>query len=244
MISIIRSIIIWFFIFLTIVFLAPLFLITWLLTFLFDRRLYLLSEVALLWGSLYTKLSPWWHVKVIGKEKIMKNGVYVVVANHKSLEDIIVMYRLGKPFRWVSKAEVFRIPVFGWLMHLSGDIKLKRTSKASIKKMLIDGENALNKGCTLLIFPEGTRSKNGPMGNFKEGAFKLAQQSKRSIIPVLIHGTNDDLLTEQGIFKGTHTVTLKVLNEIPYSEFYHMDTRELANHVKSIMESELTNFRS
>jgi len=244
MISIIRSIIIWFFIFLTIVFVAPLFLITWFLTFLFDRRLYLLSEVALFWGSLYTKLSPWWHVKVIGKEKIKKEGAYVVVANHQSLEDIIVMYRLGKAFRWVSKAEVFKIPVFGWLMNLSGDIKLKRTSKASIKNMLIDGENALNKGCTLFIFPEGTRSKNGPMGNFKEGAFKLAQQSKRSIIPVLIHGTNDDLLTKYGIFKGTHTVTLQVLNEIPYSEFQHMDTRGLANHVKILMESELIHFRS
>lgn len=244
MISIIRSIIIWFFIFITIVFIAPIFIVTWLLTFLFDRRLFVLSKVALFWGSLYTKLSPWWHVKVTGKEKIKKKGVYVVVANHQSIEDILIMYRLGKPFRWVSKYEVFRIPVFGWLMNLSGDIKLKRTSKASIKKMLIDGEKALKKGCTLFIFPEGTRSRNGQMGNFKEGAFKLAQLSKRSILPVIIQGTSDNLLTKYGIFNGSHTVKLKVLDEISYSQFQNMDTRELANYVKEIMANELNHLKT
>lgn len=236
--SIIRSIIIWIFIFLTIVILSPLFIIIWLLTVFFDKRLYLLSKFALFWGSLYTWLNPWWHVKVIGKEKIKKDGVYVVVANHQALEDIIVMYRLSKAFRWVSKAEVFKIPFYGWLMNLSGDIKLKRTSKASIKKMLIDGEKALNKGCTLFIFPEGTRSKNGQMGNFKEGAFKLAQLTKRSIVPVLIDGTSDNLLSKYGIFQGTHTVTLRVLDEIHHSAFQEMDTRELANFVKGKLEEE------
>ena len=238
MYSIIRSIIIWIYILLTIIVFSPLFIITWAFTFLFDKRLYLLSNVALFWGSVYTRLNPLWNVHVIGKDKIKKEDSYVIIANHQSLEDIIVMYRLGKPFRWVSKAEVFRIPVFGWLMNLSRDIKLKRTSKASIKKMLIDGEKALNLGCTLFIFPEGTRSKTGKMGNFKEGAFKLAQQSKKSIIPVIIYGTNDDLLSKLGIFKGNHNVTLKVLNEIPYSDFKDIDTSELSKQVKGIMEKE------
>jgi len=244
MISIIRSLIIWIIIFLTILFLSPIFFITWLFTFLFDDRLFYLSKVALFWGSLYTRLSPWWHVHVVGREKIKKEEVYVVIANHQSLEDIIAMYRLGKPFRWVSKAEVFRIPVYGWLMHLSGDIKLIRTSKASIKKMLIDGENALKKGCTLFIFPEGTRSRDGQLGNFKEGAFKLAQLAKKSIIPVVIDGTKDNLLNKYGVFMGTHHIILKVLDEIPYSSFQNMDTRELANHVKGLMNSELMQIRN
>jgi len=243
MISIIRSIIIWLIILFTILFLAPVFIITWIFTVFFDERLYFLSNVALFWGSLFTRLSPWWHVRVFGKEKIKKDEVYVVVSNHQSLEDIIVMYRLGKPFRWVSKAEVFKIPIFGWLMNLSGDIKLKRTSKASIKKMFVDGENALNKGCTLFIFPEGTRSRNGQIGNFKEGAFKLAQLTKKSIIPVVINGTEPNLLNKVGVFLGTHRITLTVLDEIPYSFFQNMDTRELANHVKGLMESELVGVR-
>lgn len=243
MISILRSIFIWIIILFTIIFMAPVFLVTWIFTFLFDKRLYLLSNVALFWGSLYTRLNPWWHLHVKGSEKIESNKVYVVVANHQSLEDIIVMYRLGKPFRWVSKAEVFKIPVFGWLMNLSGDIKLKRTSKASIKKMLIDGERALNKGCTLFIFPEGTRSRTGNIGNFKEGAFKLAQLSKRSIIPVVIEGTKPNLLNKYGLFLGSHQITLTVLDEIPFSFFQNLETSQLANHVKSLMENELMRIR-
>jgi 1-acyl-sn-glycerol-3-phosphate acyltransferase len=222
---------------------APVFLVTWFFTFLFDKRLNILSHVALFWGSLYTRLNPWWHVQVKGAEKIKRDNVYVVVANHQSLEDIIVMYRLGKPFRWVSKAEVFKIPVFGWLMNLSGDIKLKRTSKASIKKMLIDGERALNKGCTLFIFPEGTRSRTGSIGNFKEGAFKLAQLSKRSIIPVVIEGTKPNLLNKYGLFLGSHQITLSVLDEISFDFFQQMETSQLANHVKSLMENELIQIR-
>jgi 1-acyl-sn-glycerol-3-phosphate acyltransferase len=244
MISILRSIIIWIIILFTIIFVAPVFLVTWLFTFLFDKRLYILSHVALFWGSLYTRLNPWWHVHVEGVERINKDDVYVVVANHQSLEDIIVMYRLGKPFRWVSKAEVFKIPVFGWLMNLSGDIKLKRTSKASIKKMLIDGEKALNKGCTLFIFPEGTRSRTGNIGNFKEGAFKLAQLSKRSIIPVVIEGTKPNLLNKYGLFFGTHHVKIRVLDEIPVVFFQNMETSQLANHVKLLMENELVQIRT
>ncbi|HAN18506.1 MAG: hypothetical protein A2X13_08650 [Bacteroidetes bacterium GWC2_33_15] len=244
MIGIIRSFIIWLFILLTILFFTPVFTLTWLTTVLFDSRLYLLSKLALFWGSLYTRLNPLWNVTVIGKEKIKKNDTYVVVANHQALEDIIVMYRLGKPFRWVSKADVFKIPFFGWAMYLSGDIKLNRTSKTSIKKMIVDGEQVLKKGITLFIFPEGTRSKNGQLGNFKEGAFKLAQNTRTPILPVFIKGTNDDLLSKYGIFKGKHNVVLKVMNPIPYSQFKDIDTAELAKQVKIILEKEQNNFPS
>ena len=244
MISIIRSIFIWIFILSSALFFTSIFTLVWLLTVLFDKRLYVISKLALFWGSLYTRLNPLWNVYVINKEKINIKETYVVVANHQSLEDIIVLYRLGKPFRWVSKSEVFKIPFFGWMMNLSGDIRLNRSSKASIKKMIIDAEKVLKMKCTLFIFPEGTRSKTGQLGNFKEGAFKLAQNTKTTVLPVIINGTSDDLLSKYGRFKGSHTVQIKVLDPIPYSQYQNIDTLEFAKQVRSLMEKELNNLRT
>jgi 1-acyl-sn-glycerol-3-phosphate acyltransferase len=124
---------------------------------------------------------------------------------------------LGIPFRWISKAEVFRIPFYGWLMYLKGDIKLQRSSKTSIKQMFIDAEKVLRKGCVITIFPEDTRSKTGELGNFKEGAFKLAQVAQIPIVPVAIYGTGTNLVYPNDIFKGKHKITVKVLDEISYN---------------------------
>ncbi|MEE4196382.1 MAG: lysophospholipid acyltransferase family protein [Bacteroidales bacterium] len=229
---------VWILIILTILFLSPFFLIIWLLTFWFDKRLYGLNKFSVFWGSLYTKLVPWWKVTVQGKEKITRDKTYIIVANHQSLEDILVLYQLGIPFRWVSKAEVFKIPVYGWFMRLKGDIKLLRTSKASIKKMIRDGEKVLRLGCNMIIFPEGTRSKTGELGNFKEGAFRLAQKTERPILPVVISGTVPDIINRFGLFHGKHKVTLKILDEIPVEKFCHWDVKELTKYTRRIFENE------
>jgi len=232
------SVYIWIIVLLTVLFLSPIFLAIWLFTFWFDKRLYFLNCFSIFWGSLYTKLIPWWNVHVVGKEKINRDTTYIIIANHQSIEDVIVMYRLGVPFRWVSKAEVFKIPVFGWLMRLKGDIKLLRTSKASIKKMIIDGEKVLRIGCNMIIFPEGTRAKDGRLGNFKEGAFRLAQKTKRSVLPVIISGTVPDILNRYGLFYGKHKVSLKVLDEIPYDKFCDLEVKDFARKTRDIFEKE------
>ncbi|SRR6056297_1762581 len=232
------SIYIWIIVLLTVLFLTPIFLFIWGFTFWFDKRLYVLNSYSIFWGSLYTRLIPWWKVRVEGKEKIKKDKTYIIIANHQSIEDVIVMYRLGIPFRWVSKAEVFRIPVYGWLMRLKGDIRLLRTSKTSIKKMIVDGEKVLRLGCNMVIFPEGTRSKNGRLGNFKEGAFRLAYTTKRTILPVIISGTVPNILNRHGLFYGKHTVTLKILDDIPYDNFCNLDVKEFTRQTREIIENE------
>jgi 1-acyl-sn-glycerol-3-phosphate acyltransferase len=172
---------------------SPIFTIVWVLTVFFDKRLIVLHYFANFWGSLFTILVPGWKVNIIGKEKL-NNKPKIIIANHQSQEDILLMYRIGVPFRWISKAEVFKIPIYGWLMRLKGDIKLLRSSKASIRKMIVDSEKVLQKGCVITIFPEGTRSKTGKLGNFKEGAFKLAFDTKVPIVPVVISGTGQNLI--------------------------------------------------
>jgi 1-acyl-sn-glycerol-3-phosphate acyltransferase len=238
MFKIFFSFYVWCVISLATIVLAPFFVIVWLLTVAFDKRLLILNYVANYWGSLFTILVPGWDVQVIGKEKL-NNAPKIIVANHQSQEDILLIYRLGIPFRWVSKAEVFKIPIYGWLMYLKGDIKLLRSSKSSIRKMFIDAETVLNKGNIITIFPEGTRSKIGKLGNFKEGAFKLAQNAQVPISPVIISRTGAHFLYPNGIFKGRHKVVLKVLNEIPYSEFKNLDSKEFSLKVRELMNTEI-----
>lgn len=221
---------------------TPIFVVIWLFTVLFDKNLVILHYFGNVWGSVFTVLVPGWKVKIIDKEKINRDAK-IIVANHQSQEDILLMYRLGIPFRWISKAEVFKVPFYGWMMRLKGDIRLLRTSKASIKKMIIDAERVINKGCTIAIFPEGTRSKTGELGNFKEGAFKLAQDTKVPIQPVIIDGVQRNLIYNYFLFKGKHQVTVKVLKEIPYEQFKDTETGQLAKNVRDLFEKELKELR-
>jgi len=234
------SIYVWILILVVTLIFAPIFTLIWLLTFPFDKRLMLLNYFANLWGSLFTVLVPGWKIDIIGKEKL-NNKPKIIIANHQSQEDILLIYRLKVPFRWISKAEIFKTPVYGWLMKLKGDIKLLRSSKASIRKMIIDAEKVLQKGCVITIFPEGTRSKTGKLGNFKEGAFKLAHDTKVPIVPVVISGTGQKLIYPNGLFKGKHKVTMKVLDEITYSQYKDMEIKELTQKARNLIESELSN---
>ncbi len=239
---IIFSVYVWLLIITVTLVIFPIFVLIWFLTALFDKKLLVLNYLANFWGSLFTLLVPGWKIKIIGKERL-NNKTKIIVANHQSQEDILLIYRLGVPFRWISKAEVFRIPIYGWCMNLKGDIKLQRSSKSSIKNMLIDSEKVLSKGCSITIFPEGTRSKTGELGNFKEGAFKLAQNAERPILPVVIFGTGNKFISSNFFFKGKHKVIIKILDEIPYKDFKDKDIKEFANQIRNLIESELNQIK-
>ncbi len=238
MYRIILSIYIWLLVVIIALVLTPLFVTIWISTVVFDKRLIILHHFSIMWGSALTKLVPGWKIKIIGKEKLDYKAK-IIVANHQSQEDILLIYRLGVPFNWISKAEVFKIPIYGWLMYLNGDIKLRRTSKTSIKRMILDAEKALQQGSTIMIFPEGTRSKTDKLGNFKEGAFKIAQNTKVPIVPVVIYGTGNKLLYPNGLFKGKHQVIVKVLDKIPYEQFKDKETTAFASEVRALIEHEL-----
>ena len=238
MLHFIFSIYVWILVIVVTLVLSPIFVCIWLLTVLFDKRLVLLHYFSNFWGSCFTVLVPGWDIEISGKEKLNKEAK-VIVANHQSQEDILLMYRLGVPFRWISKAEVFRIPIYGWMMKLKGDIRLLRTSKASIKKMIIDAEKVLNKGCILAMFPEGTRTKTGEIGNFKEGAFKLAQDTRVPIQPIVIEGVQRNLIYNWIFFKGKHKVKVKILDQIPYQDFKDEEIKVFSKKVRSIIKSEL-----
>jgi len=203
----------------------------------FDRRRIISNLFSSFWASLYIWCMPLWSVRVIDRCKLSMKKNYVMVSNHQSQLDILVLYRLFFPFRWVSKAAVFNLPFIGWNMILNGHIKLRRRDKDSIKNMMQACEDLLKKNISVFFFPEGTRSKDGLLNPFKPGAFILAKKARVPIIPLVLNHTKDALPKHSLRIQGKHCMEVKVLDEIPVSVFEHMTVDEISAMVRNRIAS-------
>lgn len=186
----------------------------WVVTRPFDPRTRALHQFTCFWASLYTWLNPVWRVRITGKHHIRPGVTYVMVANHLSLVDILVLFRLFVPFRWVSKEENFRVPLIGWNMRLNGYIPLRRGDKASAAVMMDSCRATLREGTSIMMFPEGTRSRTGEMRDLKPGAFELARQTGSPLLPILLEGTSKALPKRGFVLHGRSDITVAVLPEV------------------------------
>jgi len=214
-------------------------LVIWSLTVWLDRRLIVLHMFSSLWASLYLWVVPNWSIRVQGRRKFDWQDKYVIVSNHQSQLDILLAFRLFIPFKWISKAEVFRLPFIGWNMCLNRYIKLQRGDKASIAQMFAECENALSHGNSIFIFPEGTRSRTGAIQPFKPGAFILARKKKVPILPVVISGTHTALPKHRLVFHGRHRMRIRLLDPVPPERFQEVSVKGLTEHVHGIIADEL-----
>jgi 1-acyl-sn-glycerol-3-phosphate acyltransferase len=183
-------------------------------TQLFDRRLAILHRFTCFWAALYTWAYPRWRVTFEGREKLARNGPVVFVANHQSLVDIFVLFRLFVHFKWVSKAENFRIPLIGWNMSLNRYIRLDRGSVRGNLGMIRSAAAAIRGGNSVMIFPEGTRSKDGTLQKFRPGAFELAVMTGAPLQPIVIDGSAGALPKRSYVLRGTHHIRVRVLDTI------------------------------
>jgi len=229
----------WVFLTLSSALLFPVALLIWLVTLPFDRRKVLLHRFTCFWASLYTWLNPAWPVTVVGREKIRPGVPYVMVANHLSLLDILVLFRLFTHFKWVSKIENFRVPFIGWNMSLNRYIKLRRGERASVIQMMKACEQTLARGNPIMMFPEGTRSQDGRMRPFKTGAFELALRTGSPVLPIVIRGTANALPKRGFVLQGRHPISLTVLDEIPAESFVGATVDELTASVRELIAAEL-----
>jgi 1-acyl-sn-glycerol-3-phosphate acyltransferase len=213
------SLLFWLFLATSSVVLYPVALLIWAVTVVFDRRRVLLHRFTCFWASLYTWLNPVWRVRIEGREKIRPEAAYVMVANHQSMLDILVLFRLFAHFKWVSKIENFRIPFIGWNMSLNRYIKLRRGSRESVAMMMHQCEMALAGGNSIMMFPEGTRSPDGHLRAFKPGAFTLAQRAAVPILPIVVEGTAAALPKRGFVLRGRHQIRVRVLDEIDCRTF-------------------------
>ena len=219
-------------------------LIIWLLTVAFDKNRVLLHYFTCFWGYLYIWIMPTWKLTVKGKEHFRKGETYVIVSNHQSQLDILVSFGLFKPFKWVSKIEVFKVPLIGWNMSLNNYVKLRRGNRESIVKMMQDCSTHLKNGSSIFLFPEGTRSPTGQIKTFKPGAFTLALKEKVNILPVVINGSKDVLPKHSLALKGSHHISVEVLPEISYESIKDYSAEELAKQVESLITQKLKHYSS
>ena len=234
----------WIFLFVSSVILFPLAVLIWAVTSPFDGRKRLLHRFTCFWASLYTWFNPAWPVTVVGRDKARQSRATIMVANHLSLLDILVLFRAFLHFKWVSKIEVFRVPFIGWNMSLNGYIKLRRGDRASVVQMLEGCEKALAGGNSIMMFPEGTRSPTGKMRDFKPGAFEIAIRTRTPIQPILIQGTADALPKRGFVLRGRHPIRVTFLDPIPPESFAHLSPDELARQVHGLMGKTLAELES
>jgi 1-acyl-sn-glycerol-3-phosphate acyltransferase len=234
------SLLFWGFMLLTSVLLYPVAVVLRCVTFPFDRRLSALHLFSCFWASLYTWCNPLWSVRIEGKERIDRRLAYVMVSNHQSLADILVLFRLFTHFKWVSKAENFRIPFVGWNMTLNRYIRIERGSLRGNLSMMRSAGAALEEGSSVMIFPEGTRSLTGAPGPFKAGAFELAIRSNRPVLPIVIEGTFAALPKRGFVLRGKHAIRVRILEPLSPPWAPGTDAESLARLIRERIAGALT----
>jgi 1-acyl-sn-glycerol-3-phosphate acyltransferase len=221
---------------------VPLFAVAlgiWAATAPFSSRRALLHRFTCFWASLYTWLNPAWSISIEDRAKLDPRQTYVIVANHLSLLDILLLCRLFAHFKFVSKIENFRVPLIGWNMSLNRYIAVRRGDRSSLLRMFEQCERTLREGSSILMFPEGTRSPDGRLREFKPGAFELAQRTRRPILPLAIQGTAEALPKRGFILRGRHRMRICVLDEIPVGEVTAQPVEALMKQARARIESAL-----
>jgi 1-acyl-sn-glycerol-3-phosphate acyltransferase len=141
------------------------------------------------WARINAWLAPM-AVKVVGQSHLDRGRSYIVVSNHQSLYDILLVYGwLGVDFRWVMKQELRKIPGLGASCERMGHIFVDRSSRLAATRTLDAARARVAEGASVLFFPEGTRSPDGTLGDFKRGAFRMALDLGLPILPMTIIGT-------------------------------------------------------
>jgi len=238
------SIIVWLFSITLTAVLFPVSLVIWVITFPFDRERSVMHWWLVFQGILFSSLIPLWTVRVEGREKAERGQAYVIISNHQSILDILILNCLRLRFRWISKIENYRTPVIGWYLRMAKYITIDRGNKESKAVMLEKSAESLRKGISIMMFPEGTRSPDREIAPFKLGAFQLALSASKPVLPVVIDGTGGVLPKHGLIFSGGHELKIKVIDPVYPHAFGTGDPEELAAKFRNLMTQELSKLRN
>ena len=220
--------------------------VVFVLTAPFDRGRYAAGRAFRQLGVVATALNPLWTFRVSGVRLRDPRRPYVAVSNHESYADIFLISHFPWEMKWLSKDTIFRIPVMGWMMRMAGDIPLRRGDRDSVLEAVAACRDRLAKKVSVMIFPEGTRSKDERMLPFKDGAFRLAIESGVPILPIVVAGTRTAMA--KGSFTFRRAVAhARVLEPIETSGLTLHDlpelkerTRALIAEARQALERELT----
>ncbi|WP_396206116.1 lysophospholipid acyltransferase family protein [Gemmatimonas sp.] len=169
---------------------TPVVAIIWLFTAPFDKGRYAAGRAFRIVGVTAMRLNGLWKFRTRGSLDDARRP-YVVVANHESYADVFLISCFPWEMKWLSKDTMFKIPCMGWMMQMAGDIKLVRGDRDSTINAIAQCRDRLAKKVSVMIFPEGTRSKTQEMLPFKDGAFRLAIETQAPVLPIAVAGTRN-----------------------------------------------------
>lgn len=170
-----------------------------------------------------------------GLENLQEGGANILISNHASLLDIpAIVAAVPLPVRFIAKKSLIWFPIFGWFMHFAGHVLIDRDSAVSAVKSLKKAARIMKQGISVVVFPEGTRTPDGDVKEFKRGAFLLALQARAPIVPISISGTYE-MLPRTGCCFRPGTIDLKIGSPILTKELPIRDIRHLVEKVRKVI---------
>ncbi|NBC18637.1 MAG: 1-acylglycerol-3-phosphate O-acyltransferase [Bacteroidetes bacterium] len=194
-------------------------------------------------GMAMTKVNPAWQIEILGTTVENPRNPYVVVSNHQSNADIPIISCLPWEMKWVAKIELFKLPFAGWMMRLAEDIPVDRGDKMSRARVLVRARRVLRDKCSVMFFPEGTRSRDGRVLRFTDGAFRLAIKAQVPILPLAIDGTQNALPKHDWRLGDVSRIRLKVFPPIPTEGLTAADADRLRDEVRDQIIAQIATWR-
>lgn len=174
-------------------------------------------------------------VTVNGLENIDPTQSYVYMSNHQSNFDIpVLLAYLPVQFRWLAKAELFKIPIFGRAMRGAGYVKIDRFNQEAAFESLNEAARKMKNGVSIMIFPEGTRSRDGNIRSFKKGGFIMALDAAVPIVPVVLKGTWT-IMDKSSLRINTGEVSLNIETPIATTDYTRENKDDLIKSVRAVI---------
>jgi len=209
--------------------------LVWVVTAPFDPGRYAAGRAFRQLAVVATWLNPYWRFTTSGLHVRDPRRPYVAVSNHESYADIFLISHLPWEMKWLSKDTIFRIPVMGWMMHMAGDVPITRGRRDSAQAAIAACRDRLAKRVSVMIFPEGTRSKTADLLPFKDGAFRLAIEAGAPILPIAVAGTRHAMAKHSFQFRRARALC-RVLAPVETAGLTLDDLPALRDQVRDLID--------
>ena len=178
-------------------------------------------------------------IDVYGTENIPRNSPAIYVSNHQSNFDIPIIYGgLPVAFNWLAKKELFQIPLFGPALRRNGNIPIDRSNRRTTMHSIMTAAQRIKDGTSIIIFPEGTRTPDGQLQEFKKGALLIAAKAQVPVIPVVIRGSYEVQPKDRWLIKPG-TVELIILPPIPTTNIQTSEVHQLTEQIHDLIAASL-----
>ncbi|HKJ91929.1 MAG TPA: lysophospholipid acyltransferase family protein [Longimicrobiales bacterium] len=215
---------------------TPIVAVVYVCTAPFDPGHYAAGRLLRICAMLTVKTNPLWHFRTSGVRITDPRRPYVAVSNHESFADIFLISHLPWEMKWVSKETFFRLPAMGWMMRMAGDIEVQRGSTRGRLRALDGIRDRIAKRVTVMVMPEGTRSKTGNMLPFQDGAFRVAVETGAPILPMAVAGTRDAMAKGSLVFNRARA-EVRVLEPVETAGLTVKDVPELRERVRAMIQA-------